>query len=163
MTREDVMALTGRELDAAVLVEYHGWKWMQRINESQPSGLGLCALIPPVGSDWERINWRDSDWREGSTTPEPYQRFTDWYGQGLLRGGGPPVIGMPAPTTNANAIEDMQTEIGRRGLMAEYVMELRGLNAFSPFIPTEIWRCMTAPLETKCRAALLAVLGDKAP
>lgn len=73
----------------------------------------------------------------------------------------------PRYCTDANAVRNMETEIGRRGLRGCYVKQIWGLLGGNPNDPdaffrwVEVWDFMTAPLETRCRAGLLAVLGEK--
>ena len=171
LTKDEVMRLAGLELDAAVLVEFHGWKWMQKFgsrdNESK------CALIPPKTGEWNRVNWCDLDWLACDFWPAENQRFTDWHSQGMLRVGGQMILGMMRPTTDANVIQGVQAEIERRNITALYLfalgdlLEIEGTPQLRPAIKMlwgreAVWAIMTAPLETKCRAALLCVMEKEA-
>ena len=69
-------------------------------------------------------------------------------------------------STDANACRLMEAEIERRGLGAAYVYCLAGLVLDANLLPRHLWvwdnakvfAAMTAFLDMKCRAALLAVM-----
>ena len=99
MTREAILALTGRELDAAVAEQVMGIK--------EPSYF------------------------------------------------------VPCYSTDANACRLMEAEIERRGVISAYVRELRYLVLKIAWHTngSSIFKLMSAPLDQKCRAALLSVLN----
>ena len=152
MTRETILAMTGRELDAAVAEQVMGqslnWHHEQLFSvlngddgylpEARFCNDGRGIYMRCGGCDLSGYG-NEVDWEQFCPTPE-----------------------CPAYSTDANASRLMEAEIERRGLQAKYVRLLwplvNGPECPPNFFASEVFGLMTAPLDQKCRAALLAVL-----
>ena len=125
---KDLAAEEARKLDAEVAVEIMGWAWMQNTHTKK------CAVIPPEGGVRERLNGCDSDWETLKTPPSASERYSDWDRAGLSRPArGIVSIGIPYYSTDIAAAWDMEEEIQRRGLVAEYG-EAMSVLLDSPFV-----------------------------
>lgn len=141
-----VDVLTGRDLDAQVLVVACGWRWASR-------DAGLYALIPPSGSDWrpspdnEAGNlWRRVPWDRMPLDfwPGEDERYADWDGACILdTPGGPQSFRCRAPqvsTSREDALWALERFLVRHApmrctsqLQPDWVVELdsaRGVGGF---------------------------------
>ena len=122
MTRDAILALRGRELDAAVAEQVFGL--------TLTSGYGG----PRSGYECAPLN-----------RPGQIAQLREY-------------------SSDADDCRLMEIQIGRLGLRAQYVRQLWGIMGGNLrdddvyFRPVEIWDFMTTPLETRCFAALLAVM-----
>ena len=146
-----------RKLDAEVAVEIMGWAWMQNTHTKK------CAVIPPEGGVSERLNWCDSEWQTLRTPPAASERYSDWDRAGLSRPArGIVSFGIPAYSTDLAAAWDMEEEIQRRGLVAEYGSALIGLLPHGDITANAFAMAHASP-EMRCRAALLTVRAAPSP
>ncbi len=146
MTPEDVMGLMGLELAAAVGREVMGY------------------LVYLTTHDWHL----DGTKTKGHNGNNAHVFVLDQFNCDRF----------PAFSVDANAVRDMEAEIERRGLIRGYIAGLDRLmsahQSYPPYVGgggaytywegpiNALFALLHAPLETKCRAALLAVLSAEA-
>ena len=136
MNRETIMALTGRELDAAVAEKVMGYT----VHLLQ--GWASFSLYVLQDSSGVRVG-------------------TSEFGLDLVWDNS------PLFSTDANECRLVEIKISRQKLKAKYVQILWTLltNSLCPLgcSAPEVFALMLAPLEIKCRAALLTVLETEKP
>lgn len=133
MTTAEVLALSGRELEAAVAEQVLGW-----------------LVVRPDGGE---------DWYERQVTRWPCLVLYRQGGGGLYRGENS-VHGQDwHPSVDKNHAAEVEREVERRGLQDLCVRKLRGLVGWVPEVDMvrREWLLLTASAENRCRAALLAV------
>ncbi len=141
LSREAILSLTGRELDAAVAEWVMGWSDFWQDHET--------SWIDAGGMEQNGFVWVMA-YPPGMSIEDEREEVMFY-------------------STDANACGLMEAEIEQRDYAYIYLDELAGLlgldvhtqRGYMAWDPAACFTMMTAPLDVKCRAALLAVMDTK--
>ena len=151
MNRDEIMALTGRNLNVAVELIFGSRRWLKMTYSD--GGIAYTLIQPDVVAGIGAMGDASSVGYEWVDAPDSTQGSISDYCADY--------------STDANACRLMEAEIERRGLYAGYIdalatfLDLCPAGAWWYFNDLEAFRLMTTPLDLKCRAALLAVMETK--
>jgi hypothetical protein len=155
MTRDEIMALTGRELDAAVAELLFGWRWFV---DSAGNEVGEAWMYSPEVA--AKISADSGIVPASPGAPRYYSGIpsysSNWLGLGLVveamkqRGWGVSIVGpLPAPARHERWYS---AEFAPARRLARDVPMARHRNTRSPTAPQAV-----------ARAALLALLSEATP